>query len=66
MSFKDSNTSTATQITFTGAMKDCIGGKSSFGGCYNTGANKVLINANGHIDNCKGGDYSFYGIDSHL
>jgi hypothetical protein len=63
MSFKDSNTSTATQITFTGVMKDCIGGKSSFGGCYNTGANKVLINTNGHIDNCKGGDYSFYGIE---
>jgi len=63
MSFKDSNTSTGTQITFTGVMKDCIGGRSSFGGCYNTGANKVLINTNGHIDNCKGGDYSFYGIE---
>ena len=63
MSFKDANTSTFTAINFTGVMKDCIGGTSSFGGCDNSGANKVNLFMGGIIDSCIGGDYSFYSIE---
>lgn len=60
MSFNDANTSSSTQIEFTGVMKDCIGGNSCFGGCNNTGASKVILGMNGHIDSCIGGDNCFY------
>lgn len=62
MSF-NGNAPSTTSIIFTGVMKDCVGGLSSFGGCYNTGIAKVIVYMQGFIDNCTGGDYSFYGVE---